>query len=389
MHRLKNILISIFQIYSQIIFKKRVDVIFYYPQHFNRSNIGTNPYFDPLIMVCKENDIRYVVIEEPDGVSDKPHNINALKGDALFWTIIIFRKLLRTIFKFDYLKQEKYTAKFINIITFGKLKVNKYVTISGSMEHLFCFINKNGKVYDLQHGIIFSKHQGYFYKDGKIRDEHQVENLNFLVYGEGTYNAFYKNKVNSDIIANRIHIIGCPLENKDKTIHKSGNIIFYSLQYTSDDLWDKREFTRLFIDSLKSISKYNLPIEYKHHPRFDNSVDLQKECKEYNILEKRDRIEEIINRTKLHITYFSTTAFEFAAYGIPTYFLISDIVPDGKNIFYDEYEYPLYKDMTIREVIERLNNPIYRDEDAKIVKEWYNKFYKPFDKKAFLDTIKS
>ena len=387
MQKLIDIIISFYQIYFQIIFKKRVDVVFYYPKHFNRSKLGTNPYFDPLIEVCKENDIRYVIIEEPDGVSNKPHNINTLKGDALFWTIIIFRKLLRTIFKLDYLKQERYTAKFINIITFSKFKVNKYITISGSMEHLFCFINKKGQVYDLQHGIIYSTHPGYFYKDGKLRNEHHLNNLNFLVYGEGTYNTFYKNKENSNIITNKVDIIGCPLVNVDKAISKSGKNIFYSLQYTSDDFWDKTEFTRLFINSIKSVSKYNLPIEYKHHPRFDNSVDLQEECVGYNISETKDRIEDIINRTKLHITYFSTTAFEFAAYGIPTYFLISNIIPDGKNIFYEEYEYPLFKDMSINDVIERLNYPTYRDEDSKIVKEWYNKFYKPFDKKAFLEII--
>lgn len=388
MFKLKNILISFFQTYSQIIFKKRVDVIFYYPQHFNRSKEGTNPYFDPLIGVCNENGIRYVVIEEPAGGTDKPHNPKTLRGDALLLTILIIRKLIRTILKYNYIKQERIVAKIINIITFGKLKVKKYITISGSMEHLFCFINKSGKVYDIQHGIIYSKHQGYFYKDGKIRDEHHISNLNFLVYGEGTYNVFYRNKDNINILKDRVNAIGCPLENGDKKIKESGKNIFYSLQYTSDDLWDKNEFTNLFINSVKCINKYNFKVEYKHHPRFDNSVDLQKECKGYKITETKDSIEEIINRTKLHITYFSTTAFEFATYGIPTYFLISDIIPDGKNIFYDEYEYPLYKDMAIEEVIERLENPIYANKDAKVVKEWYNKFYMPFDKQAFYDIIK-
>lgn len=389
MLKLKNILISFFQIYSQIIFKKRVDVIFYYPQHFNRSKEGTNPYFDPLMKVCNENEIRYVVIEEPAGGTDKPHNSKTLRGDALLLTILIIRKLIRTILKYDYIKQERIVAKIINIITFGKLKVKKYITISGSMEHLFCFINKNGKVYDIQHGIIYSKHQGYFYKDGKIRDELHISNLNFLVYGEGTYNAFFRNKDNINILKDRVKIIGCPLENGVKENKKGGKNIFYSLQYTSDDLWDKNEFTNLFIDSVKHINKYNFKVEYKHHPRFDYSVDLQKECNGYDIRETKDRIDEIIKRTKLHITYFSTTAFEFAAHGVPTYFLISDIIPDGKIIFYDEYEYPLYMDNTIEEVLERLDNPKYSEEDSKIVKEWYNKFYTPFNKQAFYDIIKS
>ena len=46
-------------------------------------------------------------------------------------------------------------------------------------------------------------------------------------------------------------------------------------------------------------------------------------------------------------------------------------------------------DNTIEEVIERLDNPKYSEEDSKIVKEWYNKFYTPFNKQAFYDIIKS
>ena len=95
MLKLKNILISFFQIYSQIIFKKRVDVIFYYPQHFNRSKEGTNPYFDPLIEVCNENGIRFAVIEEPSTSSDKPKNINAIKGDMIFLIAGTIRRLFR------------------------------------------------------------------------------------------------------------------------------------------------------------------------------------------------------------------------------------------------------------------------------------------------------
>lgn len=388
MLKLKNILISFFQIYSQIIFKKRVDVIFYYPQHFNRSKEGTNPYFDPLIEVCDENRIRYMVIEEPSIGTNFHRNKYSLKGDYIFLIVGTIRKFLRIIFNTQYLKREKYAAYITNILTLGKLRVKYCITIGGSGQRLLSYINKTGKVYDLQHGIIYSKHEGYFYENRRLRDELKI-NLNFLVYGKGIYNAFFKNKDNINILKDRVKIIGCPLENGDKEIKERGENIFYSLQYTSDDLWDKEEFTNLFIDSVKRINRYNIKVEYKHHPRFDNSVDLQKECNDYDITETKDRIDEIIKRTKLHITYFSTTAFEFAAYGIPTYFLISEIIPDGKTIFYDEYEYPLYKNMTIEEVIERLNNPIHYEEDSSIVRKWYKKFYKPFDKQAFYNIIKS
>lgn len=386
MQKLKNIIISFFQIYSQIIFKKRVDVIFYYPQHFNRSKEGTNPYFDPLIEVCNENRIKYVVIEEPTYGTDKPRNIKAIKGDMIFLIAGTIRRLFRVIFNTSYLKREKYAAYITNILTFGKLRVKHCITIGGSGERLFIFLNPKGYTYDLQHGIIYSFHYGYFYNNGLLREELSFNNLRFLVYGKGVKDIFLKKNIK---IGNRVLDIGCPIIQEINNFNYLADIILISLQYTDDNNDTKNEYTKLFIDTINKLECYKLNIQYKHHPRFDYSIDLQEECKGYNIKETKERIDNIIKRTKLHITYSSTTAFEFAAYGVPTYFMISEKIPYGKTIFYDEYEYPLYKDMTIEEVIERLNNPIHYEEDSSIVRKWYKKFYKPFDKQAFYNIIKS
>ena len=50
-----------------LIFRKReYDVIFYYPQHFNRGNKNKNNYFKNLIESCKDKGLRFIVFEEPD-----------------------------------------------------------------------------------------------------------------------------------------------------------------------------------------------------------------------------------------------------------------------------------------------------------------------------------
>ncbi len=36
-----------------------------------------NPYFDPIVEVCKENELKYLVMEEPDSRTSNPrvHNV--------------------------------------------------------------------------------------------------------------------------------------------------------------------------------------------------------------------------------------------------------------------------------------------------------------------------
>ena len=43
----------IFFVYS-IFFKRKVDIVFYYPQHFNRDENSQNMYFNHLYKCCKE-----------------------------------------------------------------------------------------------------------------------------------------------------------------------------------------------------------------------------------------------------------------------------------------------------------------------------------------------
>lgn len=385
-----NVFGSLYLIFSKIILSHKVDVIFYYPQHFNRGADGKNPYFEPLIKVCRDNGIRYIQLEEPAGGSDKPKNRESVPADFLLWSIILIRKFFRCVLKFPYLKQEKYTAFIINILTLGKLKVKCYITISGSMEHLFALLNKNGKVYDYQHGIIYSWHWGYFDKNGKLHPEHMLDNLNFLLYGEGFLKSFTLN--NPSEITKRIHITGYPISIYNPPAVKSNrNKVLFSLQYTDDGNEEELlAFSELFSKALQELQNFDGEILYKHHPRYNNSYDISSiVSKNKNIKETHQSIDKLHDSLLLHITFYSTTTFEYAAYGVPTYFLFSEKFDTGKRVFYDEYEYPLYRNMDLSEVINQLSQSQYFLNDSIKIKEWYNRFYKEFDKELFLRVINS
>ena len=82
---------SIFSIY-RLYKKKSYSIVFYYPQHFNR-NSDQNVYFKILIKTCKENNIDYLVIEEPDFNSKCKRNKKATPFDFYFIIILLLRKL--------------------------------------------------------------------------------------------------------------------------------------------------------------------------------------------------------------------------------------------------------------------------------------------------------
>ena len=87
----RDVILSFFELAKNIIFARKAKVLFFYPQHFNRSSEGTNPFFDPMLRACEEYGISYKLVEEQSGTTH-PRNPNAIKGDTLYWLIILYFK---------------------------------------------------------------------------------------------------------------------------------------------------------------------------------------------------------------------------------------------------------------------------------------------------------
>ena len=66
-----------FSYFIKLFFKKQeIDVVFYYPKHFNRGEDNQNLFFKKLFESCKKNNISYLVFEEPDRKSEKKKHKN-------------------------------------------------------------------------------------------------------------------------------------------------------------------------------------------------------------------------------------------------------------------------------------------------------------------------
>ena len=56
---------SFFYFFTLIFRRKYFDVVFYAPTYFNRGENGENPFFTNLIQSCENNNLSYIIFEEP------------------------------------------------------------------------------------------------------------------------------------------------------------------------------------------------------------------------------------------------------------------------------------------------------------------------------------
>lgn len=370
------------------------NLLFYYPQHFNRSEKGTNPFFDRLLDVCDLNSIKYDLMEEPDPGTDKPRNSRAIKADVFFWSVIVIRKVLGILLRrMSFFDREKYVAKVINAVTFGRFRYRTYITISGSMYHLFANLNPRAAVFDMQHGILYKMHPTFF-ENRRLKPQFFRRNLHFIFWGKGYEDNFVRG--DEEVLKGRTHIVGYPISVDDghqrcegPTDNSSRRSVVVSLQFTnslsSQGLEDMKNNLARFLDKM---SELPVKLLLKHHPRYNKCISIDDLLQSHRNVELTDlSLCDLLDKALLHITFNSTTAFEFAQFGIPTYFIPCDGIRATESLFYKEYDYPLYADDSIADVFTRLTSPGGYKTDSDIVYRWYQRFYSPFDTAEFLKLI--
>lgn len=388
---MRNIILSFFDITKCFFFNKKPYVIFYYPQHFNRSSNGTNPFFDIMLNTCENNDISYKVLEEPDNGTDKPRNGNAIKGDFLYIMVLVIRKILRFFCRNStFLQIEIKTAKIIDLLSFHRFRAPVYISISGSLNEFFLALNPEGKVFEVQHGIVFSGKDSFFEPDGTLHPGYKNKRFYWFFWGNGYAESVMKG--NEKEMKNRVFVTGYPLaqiqEFSPKSIFNEKIVLIsvrFTTDYSKDILQKKKEYLMEFIDELKD---YDVKVLIKHHPRYNNVISLDDVYEKYDFVSvTNEDLSSLQKKIFLQVTTDSTTAFEYAEVGILTFFYSNDSFRQKDNLFYKEYNYPLYYGMSIKEVLSRLKDESNYKNDSETIRKWYNKFYTPFNELVFLKSI--
>ena len=366
---------SILFFLAGILIKRKYDVVFYYPQHFNRGQNNENLFFKHLLLSCDSNNISYIVFEEPDFTIKSIRNSKATPFDFIYLLVILLRKLLSSEITTQ-LKDQK-IGSFITKVFFRQFHFKNYITLSQSMLSVFRGINSNAILYDLQHGIIHNNKKNYLVNS--VAESNLVDNdANLLLSGESYKELLVANE-KSDYFQNHTLVIGSD-SYCESTIHEKFNKnILITLQFTHDHTADENNILLNELSEFIASVNTDVNLYLKHHPRFNDEVDLSKILKLSNVKIAPIDINECFTLCSLHATTYSTSTFEAALLGIPTVLLHSE---NEFNYFQKEFNYPL------NSLTDEFDSIKFYQEKSKIVKDWAISFYTPFDERKFLNLLR-
>tara|TARA_B100000902_G_scaffold392929_1_gene446210 strand:+ start:57974 stop:59059 length:1086 start_codon:yes stop_codon:yes gene_type:complete len=347
-----------------VLFEKKTDVIFYYPQHFNRGNDGENLYFDHLYNSCVKYNLNYLIFEEP---SKSTKFIRRNKPfDFIFYIVIILRKL-----RFSDRKIGSLLSKSI----LRGLHTRNIVVLSQSMVEFFRGLFPESNIYDVQHGIIHSKKENYFLNeaaDPKLIDN----NVKLIVNGKGIYELLVSSD-KTNYFSENIYYIGIPNTKFDIFHVKSNNKILVTLQFTSDHTYTQNI---TLLNELKNfiVNYGDFTFYLKNHPRFKNEVNLDDIMNLVNVKTAPNNIIECLKICSIHLTSYSTSTFEAALCGVPTIFLNS--LSEKFSMFSNDYK--LDTQIKLLEM-----NKDYLNFSKKYI-QWAKTYISDYDEKKFISLLR-
>lgn len=355
-------------------FKQKADVIFYYPQHFNRGNNGINLYFIGMIDSCKNHEISYLVFEEPDYSSNKPRNKSSVPFDFLFLIIRLLRKLFKS--EENTIKRDQKIGSILSRRLLRNLEFTKVILLSQSMVSFFRGLNKECNIFDVQHGILHNNKANYL-MNNKVEPNLISNDVSVLLSGPSYQDILIRNE-REEYFRKHTYVLGSGISS-DCIFHTSfNNNCLVTLQFTSDHI---NEENNVLLETLEDFISNNSSLNFylKHHPRFNNEVDLTYILSLENVKVTHRQINDCFMLCSLHITSYSTSTFEAALYGIPT-ILINPL--KKYNYFVNDFKYPIsyqIEDFKKDELYQRC---------SKIVLDWAKGYYHPYNEKVFLDIIR-
>ena len=355
--------------------KKHYDVIFYSPQHFNRSKNHTNEYFSHLIDSCKKNNLSYIYFEEPSLKFQFKRCPHSIPFDFLYYLIIFLRKFMGSEMSYHY--KDIKIGRFLKLLFFRRITFDNYITISQSMLSFFNGLCIDAKKFDMQHGTIHSQKDSYL-KDGIVSTNLIKNQVHLLLFGNGFQDLLISNDTQKYFISHS-HVIGYFTNFYNQNHVNVNRDVLVSLQFTDDhSLNENQNILDLLFDRISNETKFNFFL--LNHPRFTTKIDLSSLLQLPNVFLSNNSLIDSLDKCSLHLTVYSTTTFEASIMGIPTSFIKINSLK--MNIFDKQYNYPFYNSS-----LEDLYNN-YITCSSK-VKEWADNFYCIYSEKNFLKVLKN
>lgn len=364
---------SCFFFLKALLFEKEYDVVFYYPQHFIRDENNENLYFKDLIEACKNNEISYLLFEEPDYNRTNNRSSSAVPFDFVFILIVLLRKFIK---KENSILKDKYVGEKMSATLFRKIRFKKVITISQSMISFFRGVDNECLIYDLQHGIIHNDKPNYILNN-KPDDNIIFNDVFLLLSGTSYQNILIKND-NSSYFKSHTYVLGSS-DIKSENLHEEfNNNVLVTLQFTHDHS-DKEN--HILLESISSYIQMNSKINFylRNHPRFNNEVDISSLFLLENVNSSPVSIRDCFQLCSLHVTAYSTSVFEAAQFGVPS-IIVNPL--EKFDYYYTDFNYP------INYCINDFQDKSVYCTAVKKIKKWNDTYYSPFSEKKFLSLLR-
>ena len=371
--RLFYFLYSFYFFIKFIFIKKHYQIIFYSPQHFNRSFDGENIFLKGLIEICDQEKISYLYLEEPDFYAIKNRSRFSIPFDFIYYLIVLLRKILFR--RESLLNRDKKIGRLIKKLFFRKLSFDNYITISQSMLSVFSGISPNSKKFDLQHGTIHANKETYL-NAGIVSKNIRDNNVFLLICGEA-YKTLLLSHEKANYLISHIRVIGTSIYPKKIISNKTNSNVLVSLQFTHDHSSQENQEIACELENIIR-SETSFTFFLRNHPRYNNEICLSRFLKYTNVSLISGDLYSNFSHCSFHITMYSTAAFEAGIHGIPTIFLPTKNLK--MNIFSHQYNYPFYN-YSLTDVFNNYS------ECSKSVKKWAHQFYQPLNKIDFLESL--
>lgn len=366
---------------------------------FLRTAAKTDPFYNPIIKAIEaEPGLGWKIFVSHKGIAcgypaEKVDDFRSLEVCSVW-----FYRLCRLIaWRVPSWKIYQLFGRLARPFFAMKFNADTVVTQAGQFADIFATLLPNARVVDVQHGVIHSRHRGYFDSTGRLLPIYRdMKMREFWLFGQGYADCFFKHPDNAKDLQGRVKVIGDVIRAGETVggdcCSESGatrDVVVFSLQLTADLSQEEMAGSVARIESFFAdfLAKYGDKYKcfVKHHPRFNNVYDLSALYAKFpQITETKAPWTELYPKMALHVTFTSTVTFDCASQGIPSFLLDltkADIL--NKSYYRDDYSYPYY-DKTVEEILK-----IPFEVTKTTMLEWYHRFYAPFSENKCLELLKT
>lgn len=377
-------------------------IAFIQPKTFLRTRRRTNPFFDPIIASLPEGCEWTLWL--PKGDSETGYDASHVRHyhAVEFWQTWFWRILHLLAPWMSAARVYWLFGKVARLFCRGWADADAILTIACLFADELSGMFPDKRIVDVQHGVIYSRHQGYFLPDGLlIPSFRRYENLELWVYGKGYADSFFKNRENERWLGKfggsdcRVKVIGDLLNVGHQVLgggnrRQRRNAIVLMLQFNSSfpewQLLKMKGVWEAWLEENRTlIEAMDFRVLIRHHPRFGNVVDFSDWTRRFKWAQVDDRSwDEVYDEAFCCVGFNSTTIIEAAGRGVPV------VILDGRRIaedsyfadafVVDEFNYPFRLSL---DAWTRMTEPEKASVSRQLI-EWHRKFYASFDERNCL-----